>query len=395
MPSVAEVSAYAHPSAFAAPARGTDALSSLKGTAQTGTPAAAGPSANIGQTITIKGGAIAEGVASFPGYNGTDVTSTLTKVKPGKKAKAVVPNLAITGDVGIIPTGGEETGGLRLQIVPTLTNLSATNVSPGDALTINGTGFAADVRVVFPGVAEPVAPQDFDNDSAVAVVPEGVQKGKLKVTTAGGTSNTLKLKIAAGLANKALATDTATGLILATDDMANTVSAIDPASGAVLRSVTLQGEPTGIRVESDARRAYVRDDAGYFATIDLDTWEVGYGAPATVSRLVSFFEPSLDVDRGGIRYGAYAKEPDGSVDAVSRFLRLGAGVEAMAMTPDGARAVVVAGDHGRLFVVDVANGSLLRTIEAGHTIEGVTVGVDGRAYTMNRATGELLAFPLE
>jgi DNA-binding beta-propeller fold protein YncE len=396
VPGVAEVSAAANPSAFAAPARGTPALSKIKAVAQVGTPAASGPSANIGQTVTIKGAAVADGVATFAGYNGVDVTAPLTDVRAGKKAKAAVPNLAVTGDVTIIPNGAEESSPLPLQIVPTLATLSQPTVVAGDSLSINGTGFAPDLRVVFPGVAAPVAPVQFDNDSATAVVPEGVQKGKIKVTTAGGTSNTLKLKITVGLANRSLATDPVTGLIIATDDMANTVSVLDPATGEVLRTIALRFEPSGIRVDTDAGLAFVMHENNIVATLDLNSWEVTDGMSIRgTRRTASFGDVFLDVPRARIAGSASAQSADEFARESGWNLRLGPGVEAMAVTPNGARAVVVAGDHGLLYVVDVTNRTLMQTIDAGGPIEGVTIGVDGRVYTMDRATGQLVAFPVE
>ena len=65
------------------------------------------------------------------------------------------------------------------------------------------------------------------------------------------------------------------------------------------------------------------------------------------------------------------------------------------MSTDGSRAVVLAGDHGRLYVVDLTSMTLVQTIDVGSPIEGVTIGVDGRVYTMDRATGQLLAFPVD
>ena len=57
-------------------------------------------------------------------------------------------------------------------------------------------------------------------------------------------------------------------------------------------------------------------------------------------------------------------------------------------------ALVLAGDHGRVYVLDVGSGSLVRIVSFYRQIEGVTVGTDGRGYTMERDSGRLVAFEL-
>src|SRR4051812_42944389 len=81
MTGIPEVSASASPNMLWLSERETPALASVKSTAISGTPAVPGPSANIGQTIQLKGAALGPGSAVFKGYSGTDVTSPLTSVK--------------------------------------------------------------------------------------------------------------------------------------------------------------------------------------------------------------------------------------------------------------------------------------------------------------------------
>src|SRR5262245_43126863 len=73
MPGFASVSAAAAPSPYSDSKLATEALDSIKANATVGTPAVSGPSANIGQTIQLKGAGIQAGNASFTGYNGTPV----------------------------------------------------------------------------------------------------------------------------------------------------------------------------------------------------------------------------------------------------------------------------------------------------------------------------------
>jgi hypothetical protein len=386
IPGVTNVSAAAPPSPYSDQKLATEALDSIKATATNGTPAAGGPSANVGQTIQFKGAGIQEGNASFTGYNGTPVTSPLTKVKPGKKGKTVVPQLAVTGPAMVVPNQGDATNALQLQIVPTINPLSPNVIAVGSQITINGTGFAPDAKVRFPGVATPTTPDDVDQDSAVVTVPAGIQKGKLTVTTTGGMSNTIKIKVAAGLANKTLATDPLTGLILVADDTENTLSALDPASGHVVRSIRVVNEPSRIVVSADPYQATVLNDAGWSTTVQLDTWKATRPHRGTVQTDVGA-RPALDTARNVLR------APIDS--AVQWSVALGRATEAVATTPDGTRALVLAGDDATIYVVDLTSHDIVRVLRYDGPIEGVTVGVDGRGYTLDRVTGQLFSFPIE
>lgn len=374
---ISEVAASAAPSPAWLSERGTPALSSIKATALLGTPAASGPSANQGQTVSLKGAAVAPGVLSFTGYNGTSVSSPLTNVKVGKKAKAAVPPLAITGDVAILPDGGEPSNALRLQIVPTISSLSTKTVTIGGELTINGTGFDPGVRVVLPGVAEPLAPTTFDNDTAVLTIPAGAQKGKLMIRTAGGSSNTMKIKIASAsvLANRLLATDPQTGRILATDDVANTLTAYDPATGAVVWTANVGFEPEGLAVTPTTREAVVIADGAVPITVDLDSGATRPGWPS--ERPVQ--DSSVDVERY-----SYARE-----------LRLLDPRIELVTAARASRVVAVNGDLGLLYVVDIETLEPVAVHRFDGPVEGVAIGLDGRAYTIDRATGQLLSVPVD
>jgi hypothetical protein len=389
MPGFTSVRAAAAPSPYSNPKLATEALDSIKGTAEIGTPAASGPSANIGQTITLKGAGLQPGNASFPGYNGPAVTSPLTNVKAGKKGKAVVPQLAITGPVMAVPTQGDSTNGLVVQIVPTLNKPNPKTVAIGGELIVTGTGFAPDAKVRFTGVAEPVAPVAFNQSSAAIIVPPGTQKGAISLTTSGGTSNTVKIKIVAALANKAMATDPVNGLILVADDNENTLSGLDPQTGHVVRSVAVVDEPTRVLVSADPYRALVLNDEGRFTSVDLDTWTAR--SPL----------------KGGLPAMALARPTDATLDAIRNVLvapatspdrwtlRLGRATEAVVTTPDGMRAIVLAGDDAAIYVVDLSTRTVTRLIRFDAPLEGITIGVDGHGYTMDRATGQLFSFPIE
>lgn len=370
---ISEVEAAGSPNLFWLSQRETPALASIKATAKTGTPAVGGPSANVGQVIQLKGAALAPGVASFAGYNGTPVTSPLTNVKVGKKGKVAVPPLAVTGDVSVIPDGGEQSDSLPLQIVPTISSLSSKTVAAGSDLTIEGTGFDTTVHVLVPGVPDPVEPSEFDADTVVFTVPASARKGKIMVVTEGGMSNGSKIKVtAAATPTKRLAVDPATGLILVTDDIANTLSALDPATGNVVHSVALGLEPDALRLSSDQTEAVVLDDSGAAVRVDLATWSVRDGKPQD-----GFFAVRSSVD---VEYWPDLLKVDPKIEA---------------FTIAAARVYALDNDRGMLFVLDDTGLAPIAVYRYEGPVDGLAIGNDGLVYTIDRATGRLLSVRIE
>lgn len=380
------VDAAAAPNPLWLSERETAALASIKANAALGTPAGAGPSANVGQTIQLKGAALGAGVASFAGFDGTDVTAPLTSVKPAKKGKVTVPSGAVSGDVSVIPDGGTESTTLPLLVVPTISTLSSKTIAAGDTLTIDGSGFTPALTVSFPGVATPVAVTTVDTDSATVTVPEGVQKGKVGVITNGGTSNTVKVKVAAGLANRSLATDPQTGLVLATDDVRNTLEAIDPATGAVERSAEIPADAEWIGLVEGTRLVAIGEDDRVLMTFDLDAW-----APqASALETKASWAPADALPVAGGRV-TVADSP-----TTEWSLALDAKLESARRSPDGRRAVALAGDAGKLYVIDLASRAVVAVRELGAPIEGAAFSPDGRTiYTIDRASGRLLSVSAE
>ena len=383
---IPEVSAAGTPNLFWLSQRETPALASIKANATVGSPAISGPSANIGQTIQLKGAALGPGVASFEGYSGVAVTSPLVSVKVGKKGKTVVPPNAVSGGVGVIPDGGVLSTTLPLQIVPTIGSISSKTVSSGDELTINGSGFTPNLEIRFPGVAAAVSPSNVDGDSAVVTVPAGVQKGKLSVSTTGGTSNTSKIKVtAASFANRSLATDTETGAILVVDDIANTLSEIDPLTEHVVRTADIPSDMEWVSVSPGTGVAVVGNDSGATMFFDLAAW-----APYHV--------------RAGDGKSYLARSDELVIDETHNLIEdpldgwsfsLGPLVEVVKRTPDGSHAVALAGDIGTIYVVDLKTRAVSAVRRFDGPIEGVTIGVDGRIYTIDRTTGRLLSTAIE
>lgn len=73
---------------------------------------------------------------------------------------------------------------------PKVESMSLEWAQPGETVTINGSYLFAPVTVTFPGV-DPVDAVATDGTSVSLVVPEGAQPGKIKVTTASGTAQSV------------------------------------------------------------------------------------------------------------------------------------------------------------------------------------------------------------
>ena len=126
-----------------------------------------------------------------------------------------------------------------------------------------------------------------------------------------------------------LATDPLTGLIVATDDVENTLSAIDPASGRTLRSVPISADAEWIAVVDGTRALAIGVDDRVIEFVDLDTF-----APTAASAT----KASVRADELALDHGRVVLD-GATVDA-------GATVELARRTPDGRYAVALAGDAG-------------------------------------------------
>ena len=182
-------------------------LTGLIATAAQGSPAdPLGAAANTGQTITLQGFGLStsslvifQGVAE-DGTRGLIVTSPSAAAGNGTSATVVVPALAVTGPVTVAGAAAS----FSLQIVPTLTGVSAGSLTAGSPLWLLGTGIPEGGAGLGQGVTYTVggiAVTDTDGtlgpnvvsalDEALAITlntPAGATGGTITVTTAGGTA---------------------------------------------------------------------------------------------------------------------------------------------------------------------------------------------------------------
>ncbi len=196
-------------------ASGDTRLSGIAALAELGVPAQAGvASANVRQAITLMGSGMAAGdevVFTRLDESGevSSVTATPTVVAAdGTSLTVVVPDSATTGVVRL----ARDQAGVLLQVVPTLgiASMSSGSSYNGGFLSLTGTGFAEGMTTIgFGAKSVPDASRTngtdilsyFDtktvpNGRATLFVPDGVPTGAIRITTPGGTSNTLGQSLA-------------------------------------------------------------------------------------------------------------------------------------------------------------------------------------------------------
>ena len=167
-----------------APAR----LSGIVAQAASGVPAQAGmPSANTGQTIVLRGNALAtdDKVVFTTGGQSVLAVTPLAIDLAAQTITIVVPDNAISGAVRL----ARDTAGMILQIVPTISVLEAPDALNGDnGVTLRGSGFAPAGLAVTAGHSTlPNVWLDANSTLYIDTVA-GAASGPIRVTTFGGTS---------------------------------------------------------------------------------------------------------------------------------------------------------------------------------------------------------------
>jgi hypothetical protein len=181
----------------AAPARGGVTLTAIKAKARAGRAAKSGPSANVNQPIRLQGTGFDGNVSvQFTAFANSTFLVRPTEVK-NRRVTVPVPGQVVTGAVLLSDPEAGQSNTLGLQIVPTITSLSATSIAPGGRLLIDGTGFTPMAKVTFKGVSQPVTPTIVSPTRIDILVPASAQTGKITVVTDGGTSKAMKLTVTA------------------------------------------------------------------------------------------------------------------------------------------------------------------------------------------------------
>jgi uncharacterized protein YjiK len=246
--------------------RGDSRLSGIDATAALGTPAQAGvASANARQAITLLGSGLQAGeqvVFTRLDESGqvSTVTATPTLVaEDGKSLSVVVPESATTGMVRLV----RDQAGVLLQVVPTLSAATMFDGSyVGGNLTLTGTGFAEGMSTIGFGsksvadssrssgieISSAFDTRTIPNASATISPREGFPTGPIRITTPGGTSNTLNQSLAAIVATAESGTPADAGKASANPGQSITLSGV---------GLSARSDVVFDRISSDGTRSQV------------------------------------------------------------------------------------------------------------------------------------------
>ncbi|SCX42366.1 Ig-like domain-containing protein [Nitrosospira sp. Nsp1] len=253
---------------------GTHHLGGISATAGSGIPASNGiASANTGQTITLQGIGLQSGdrllftTIDSSGRLAERTVIPVSVAADGSSLTVVVPTDATTGTVRL----ARDSSGVLLQIVPTLSDISASlnSLYNGGSLTLSGSGFAEGATSVLFGnqrlndSSRNTGP-DAGNTTLSLTVPTGAPTGPIQVVTIGGTSAAFGLSItgitasasSGTAANAAQASAVAgqtiklqgTGLDASTDVVFETVDNNGNRSQLIARPATVNAGGTEIQV---------------------------------------------------------------------------------------------------------------------------------------------------
>jgi len=236
-------------------AAGSSHLSGLSTTATSGTAAQGGVgSANAGQTITLTGSGMLDSdhvVFSMLDDAGRLYYSTVTPssvAADGSSLTVVVPVAATTGAVRL----DRDNSGVMLQVVPTLSDVSASNGSQfhGGGLNLSGSGFAEGNTSVFFGnqrlddMGRNYGLDVYNSDHSIQLtVPDNAPSGPITVRTLGGTSGTVGLTVTGITATASSGTPTNAGAASAVPGQTIAIngSQLDPTMDVVFNTIDSNG----------------------------------------------------------------------------------------------------------------------------------------------------------
>lgn len=124
-------------------------------------------------------------------FNGVSAAFTLDPTYPDTYLTATVPSGAITGKVTVVTPTGTLTSNKVFMVVPVILSFSPTSGKVGTSVVITGSGLTQASKVTFGGVKATTFTVNSDSQ-VTATVPTGAKKGKIAITTPGGTATSAK-----------------------------------------------------------------------------------------------------------------------------------------------------------------------------------------------------------
>lgn len=139
-------------------------------------------SGKVGAAVKILGTSLTG--ATNVSFNGFPATF---KVASSSLITTTVPNGATTGSVSVTTPGGTLFNNKQFRVLPQITSFTPASGSPGTSVTITGVSLTQTLKVTFGGVAATSFTVSSDTQ-VTATVPAGAKKGKIVITTAGGSA---------------------------------------------------------------------------------------------------------------------------------------------------------------------------------------------------------------
>ncbi len=176
------------------------------------------------------------------------------------------------------------------------------------------------------------------------------------------TASFARREIAVGNRPAAMAEDAARGRLYVATLGSRELFAFDTASLAPLRTLSFDGQPAALLLGDGGERVYVA----------LRSTE---SVPISDRVLVYAADDFLPASTGDARAGI--------------LLPANAGPQAMALTADGMRLLVVNREHGSVSLIDTASASLQTTLEVGPGPQALAIGPrDARAWVARGFSGD-------
>jgi trimeric autotransporter adhesin len=240
-------------------------------------------------TLTINGTGFASGAMvqiDLALFTPSSVSSTAVKVTLAASLFREPGNLDIAVENVGPPLAISNMVSLPIAAVPSVTSVSPAGAAIGSSdltVSLSGTGFGSGSVVYFNG--EPLTTTDEGSDYVSAVIPSSMMtlpgNGNLTVGVpglAGSTSNAQLFTIYLGMVSNDIIYRPNDGYVYASipgsagSKLGNTIAAIDPITGVVVKTLAVGSEPNRLALSSDGKYVYVGlDAAGGFRRVDLDS----------------------------------------------------------------------------------------------------------------------------
>lgn len=157
-----------------------------------------------------------------------------------------------------------------------------------------------------------------------------------------------------------------------TASAASMVTLVEAATGKILRRVEVPGVVHHVAVDDDGRRAVVTHPGlSGVSVIDLETYEVSDLVPTGPGPEYAAYVPKLDAFVVSNAGNATLSVLDAAEAFVTRNIKLGAGPKHLAVEPGTGRVLASLADVGRIALVDLEAGEVVREDEIDGELHGI------------------------